>query len=510
RPKTLTAGQRRALAGVVEIRGEVVMLKKDFEQLNRAQAAAGQPAFANPRNVAAGSIRQLDPRVTAKRRLTFYAWELVTDLEQASLDEAYEFIREMGIAVNPKARLCKTLADVQRFYDDIAADRPRLQFWIDGIVVKVNDRRTYTDLGFIGKTPRAAVAWKFSAEQATTVVEDIVVQVGRTGALTPVAHLRPVQVAGTTVARATLHNADEIDRLDVRVGDTIIIQKAGDIIPDVVSVLPKLRPAGTHSWRMPSTCPVCHAPVRRRDGEVIAYCTNTACPARQREGLYHFVSKKALDITGLGPSTIDVLVDEGLLKEPADLFHLRPAQLNGLPLFAEIKSEKLIAAIQAARSVRIDRLLFGLGIRHIGEQTAIDLARHFGSLQRLMSATTADIQRVPNIGNVVALSITDWLGQADHRRQLRRLLDEVRLQPLPKTKDTPLSGKTVVVTGTLETMSRDEAEEAIRRAGGKTASAVSAKTSYVVVGADPGSKAEKARQLNVPILTETAFKKLLS
>lgn len=509
RPNDLTAKQRSALAGIVEVRGEVVMLKKDFERLNRQQIAAGQPTYANPRNVAAGSIRQLDPRITASRALTFYAWELVSDLGQPTLSEGYELLQHLGITVNPKARVCRSLADVERFYDEIAAQREHLPFWIDGIVVKVNNRRTYDDLGFIGKTPRAAVAWKFSAEQATTVVEDIVVQVGRTGALTPVAHLRPVQVAGTTVARATLHNADEIQRLGVRVGDTIVVQKAGDIIPDVVEVLLQLRPTGTRPWTMPTVCPVCRTPVHRRQGEVIAYCANALCPARQRESLYHFVSKKALDVTGLGPSTIDVLVEEGLVHEPADLFHLRAAQLTGLPLFAELKSEKLIAALQAARTVRIDRLLYGLGIRHVGEQTAIDLARHFGSIERLAAASADEIQRVPNIGTVVAQSIAHWLSQAEHRRQLRRLLKDVVVQPLAPTKDTPLSGKTVVVTGTLAGMSRTEAEEAIRRAGGKTSGSVSRKTSYVVVGADPGTKAETARRLDVPILTEAELTKLL-
>lgn len=506
----LTPALRKVVTSeTVEIRGEVVMLKKDFEALNRRQEKLGQPPFANPRNVAAGSIRQLDPKMTADRKLSFFAWELMTDLGQKTWSESYDLIRRLGLPVNPEARVCASLAAVAKAHQSIEQQRERLPFWIDGVVVKINQREIYESLGLIGKTPRAAVAWKFSAEQATTVVEDIVVQVGRTGAMTPVAHLRPVQVAGTTVSRATLHNADEIARLDVRVGDTVIIQKAGDIIPDIVEVVRRLRPRDARAWKLPTHCPMCRGPIKRQDGEVIAYCVNSRCPAKQREQLYHFVSKKALDIAGLGPNTVDVLVDEGLVTEPADFFRLRSKQLIGLPLFAEIKSEKLIDAIHAARRIPLERFIYALGIRHVGEQTAIDLAQHFQTFDALRQARAEEIARVPNIGQVVAQSIATWFHLEANKLHLQRLLKEVTLRDPRKIAAGPLSGKSVVVTGTLESMTREEAEDAIRQAGGKSVGSVSAKTSYVVVGSDPGSKADKAKGLGVRLLSEQEFTRLL-
>lgn len=503
------AVRRQVENGRVIIRGEAVMLKKDFESLNRHQAKLDKAAYANPRNVAAGSIRQLDPTITASRKLDFYAWELVTDLGQQSLGEAYQQLRDLGIKVNPESRVCKTLGELSEFYQQIERRRDRLPFWIDGVVVKVNDRKLAEELGVVGKTPRASTAFKFSAEQATTVVENIVVQVGRTGALTPVAHLRPVQVAGTTVARATLHNADEIARLDVRTGDTVIIEKAGDIIPDVKQVLKDLRPSNSKAWTMPKQCPVCRTAVRRADGEVITYCPNTTCPARHRENLYHFVSKKALDITGLGPSTVDVLMEEGLVTQPADFFTLRPEQLDGLPLFAEKKSENLVRGIQVAHRQPLDRFIYALGIRHVGEETARDLAKEFGTIQRLMSAEAGTIARVQNVGLVVAESVAGFFRNTAQRRQVENLLKVIKLDAVKAFSGGPLQGKSVVVTGSLEKLSREEAEEAIRAAGGKAVGSVSAKTSYVVVGAEPGSKADKAKQIGVPILNETQFLKLI-
>ncbi len=495
--------------GDIEIRGEVVMLKKDFDALNRAQAKNGEPLYANPRNVAAGTIRQLDPRMTANRLMVFYAWELVTDLGQATLAESYDLLKKFGLKTNPRARVCRTLKEVATAHTAILKEREQLPFWIDGAVVKLNSLRLYRDLGFVGKTPRGAVAWKFAAEQATTIVEDIVVQVGRTGALTPVAHLQPVQVAGTTVARATLHNADEIARLDVRVGDTVIIQKAGDIIPDVVQVLPPLRPRGAKPWIMPRVCPVCRERVVRKDGEVITYCPNSDCPARRRENLYHFVSKKALDITGLGPSTIDVLVEEDLIHAPGDIFRLSADRLIGLPLFAETKAGKLMAGIDAARAVTLPRLIYGLGIRHVGEQTAIDLANHFMTIERLADATAEEIARVANVGAVVASSVHEWLARRDNQRILKQLLSEITIERMKKTSGGRLAGQSFVVTGTLGSMSREEAHAKIRAAGGTVSSTVSKKTSGVVVGTAPGSKADQAKKLGVKTINETQFLKLI-
>lgn len=495
--------------GTVEIRGEVVMLKRHFETLNAEQRALGNPEFANPRNVAAGSIRQLDPALTAARRLDFFAWELISDLGQSSWSESYQRLKELGIKSNPSARVCPTLAEVQKTYAEILSQRARLDFWIDGLVVKVNDRKLYQRLGIVGKAPRAAVAYKFPAEQVTTVVESIQLQVGRTGAITPVAHLRPVKVAGTTVSRATLHNAEEIERLDVRVGDTVILQKAGDIIPDVVQVLPKLRPAGSKPFRMAAVCPVCDSKLRQDQGGVIWYCANSHCPARQREGLYHFSSKKALDIEGLGPSTIDVLVDEGLVKTPADFFKLRSGQLVGLPLFAEKKSDNLVQAIQAVRRVPLDRFIYALGIRHVGEQTAIDLANHFRTIERLLSAAPADFELVPNIGAVVARSLADYFKPAKNRREIERLRGAMTIAPPPPATSSKLAGQTVVVTGTLGSMSREEAHAKIRSAGGTVGSAVSRGTSLLVVGTKPGSKQQTAEKLGVAVVDEAAFRRMV-
>lgn len=495
--------------GSVLIRGEVVMPKKDFEALNRQQAKANLPLYANPRNVAAGSIRQLDSSMTAARKLDFYAWELVTDLGQKTLADGYALLKLMGVKVNPESRVCDDLVAIQTFYDRINRQREKLPFWIDGVVVKINDRALASALGFVGKTPRAAVAWKFAAEQVTTVVEDIVVQVGRTGALTPVAHLQPVQVAGTTVARATLHNADEIARLDVRIGDTVVIQKAGDIIPEVVQVVKELRPKSAKAWSMPKHCPVCEKPVQRKDGEAIHYCSNRDCPARHREHLYHFVSKKALDIDGLGPSTVDLLIEEKLVETPADFFKLKESDLIGLPLFGEKKATNLIRGIADRRSVPLNQFIFALGIRHVGEETARTLAEQFGALKPLVRARREDLERVADIGTVVAASIADYFSDAKHRHDVERLADVIATQKVKAATGGPLAGKSVVVTGSLESMSREEAHEAIRQAGGKVVSSVSKKTSLVVVGEDPGSKFDRAKSLGVKTVDEAEFKKLL-
>ena len=507
--KIPAALRRRVQTSAIEIRGEIVMLKKDFESLNKQQIKLGQPVFANPRNVSAGSIRQLDPAISASRKLSFFAWELMTDLGQRTLTESYDWLRQLGIPVNPKATTCATIDEVAAVYQRIQDQREKLPFWIDGIVVKLDDRRLYQELGFVGKTPRAAAAWKFAAEQVTTVVEDIVVQVGRTGALTPVAHLRPVEVAGTTVSRATLHNADEVARLDVRIGDTAVIQKAGDIIPEVVQIVERLRPAKAKKWIMVTRCPVCEKPVSRTEGEVIHYCTNRACPARQRENLYHFVSRRAFDIDGLGPSTIDTLVDENLVHEPADFYVLKKEQLVGLPLFADKKAENLITAIHQRKKVSFDRFIFALGIRHVGEETGRTLASEFATLPALMACSKEKLQAVADVGTVVAKSIAEFFADTHHRQAVERLAKQVTLIASERPSAGELSGKTFVVTGTLNSLSREEAHEAIRRSGGKVTSSVSAKTNYVVVGTDPGSKATKAKQLGVRILDEQQFIELV-
>ncbi len=499
----------RVSHGIVEIRGEIVMLKKDFLALNNRQTKLGLPVFANPRNVSAGSIRQLDPTIAASRKLRFYAWELLTDLGQQTLTEAYHLLKQLGLPVNPLFGTYQTIEELITFYQRMNKQRDSLPFWIDGMVIKLDDRQLYSQLGFVGKTPRAAVAWKFAAEQVTTVVEDIVVQVGRTGALTPVAHLRPVEVAGTTVSRATLHNADEVARLDVRLGDTVVIQKAGDIIPEIVQVVARLRPPQARTWNMVTVCPVCEEAVSRTAGEAIHYCLNRHCPARRREHLYHFVSRKALDIDGLGPSLIDTLVDENLVHEPADLFTLKVDQLVGLPFVAEKKAENIIAAIRARRRVPFDRFIFSLGIRHVGDETARTLAHQFGTLPKFITADEHTLRGVSDVGGVVAASISEFFADRQHRQSVERLARQVTIIPPTRPVGHSLQGKTFVVTGTLPTLSRDQAQQAIRQAGGKVTSSVSAKTNFVVVGDEPGSKATRAKELGVTMVNESELLTLI-
>lgn len=497
--------QKNAL-GVVEVRGEVFMSKAAFEELNRVQKKRNGPLFANPRNAAAGSVRQLDPKITRERKLDFYAYDLLADFGNETHEESHELAKALGCPVNPFSRRCHSLADIFRYHKHIAKQRKRLPYQIDGIVVNINDLRLFRKLGVVGKAPRGAIAYKFPAEQATTVVRNIGVQVGRTGVLTPVAHLEPVQVAGTTVARATLHNADEIERLGVRVGDTVILQKAGDIIPDIVRVLKDLRSGKHRAFHMPKHCPVCGSAIVHPDGEVAYYCKNRSCPARHLEELYHFVSKKAFDIDGLGPKILDQLVAEGLVKEPADLYHLKPKDLEPLELFAEKKAEKLFQSIQQSKRQSLPRFIFALSIRHVGEETAIALAQHFGSLKSLLRAEAAEFEHVRDIGPVVAKSLTDFFGKDEHRLRIRNLLAHgVMVERMKRVASRTFAGKTFVVTGMLESMTRDDAHAAIRQHGGDVASSVSKNTDYLVVGESPGSKLEKATSLGVTRLSEKEF-----
>lgn len=499
---------------VLEVRGEVYMTKDQFEKVN--QSAGGR--YANPRNVAAGTIRQLDPRIVAGRKLNFMAYDAVTDLEVQLHSEIHTRLQDLGLPSSVLNKECATIEDVQKYYETILQQRADLPFWIDGIVVNVNSLEAFKELGVVGKAPRGAIAYKFPAEQATSVIEDIQIQVGRTGALTPVAHLQPVFVAGSTVSRATLHNADEIKRLDVRIGDTVIIQKAGDIIPDIVQVLTKLRSAKSKPYRFPKRCPACRSVIEARDSEVAYYCTNPECFAQQREILYHFVSKSGLDIAGLGPKIIDQLIEVGLISQFADIFQLTVGDLQPLERFAEKSSEKLITEIQQARQVPLPRLLYALGIRHVGEETAIALAEHYKTISALQTATIEDLENIPDIGGVVAKSIYEYFHDPKHQKQLHELLQYIKIQlsngsnaiyRVPTIKNNKLSGKTFVLTGTLESLTRDEAKDLIRAAGGKISSSVSKKTDYVVAGDDPGSKYDKAKSLHVPLLSEQAFKKLL-
>lgn len=494
----------------LEVRGEVYMTKANFDELNKREHGK----YANPRNVSAGSIRQLDPNITASRKLSFMAYDAPVGLTAKYHSDLHAQLVELGFPSNNHNRLCTSLEEVEAYHTHIMEIREQLPYWTDGIVVNIDEAVVFAKLGVVGKAPRGAVAYKFPAEQATTVVEDIQIQVGRTGALTPVAHLKPVPVAGTTVSRATLHNQDEIERLGVRIGDTVIIRKAGDIIPDIVQVLENLRPKSSKPFAFPKQCPACGTAVERHEGEVAFYCPNQNCVAQQRERIYHFVSKTALDIRGLGPKIIDQLMDEGLVREYADLFSLTVADVEPLERFAEKKAKNVIDEVTAHRKVTLPRFIYALGIRHVGEETAITLANTFGSFTKLRKATLTQLQQAEDIGDVVAQSIIDYFADKKRAAQMDRLLEYMKIENVASRDarsrvSTELAGKTVVVTGTLNNFSRDEAKAAIRTAGGKVASSVSSQTDYVVVGEEPGSKADKAKELGVKILSERQFQDLL-
>ncbi|MDP3779479.1 MAG: NAD-dependent DNA ligase LigA [bacterium] len=494
----------------LEIRGEVYMKKSAFEAVNRGQKKKKLPLFANPRNIAAGSMRQLDPAMVASRGLDFLAYGVITDLGQETHEEEHVIAKLFGFTTVGMAERCATVEGIMKYGKHVLDRREKLDFLIDGIVVQVNSRTLFDRLGVAGKAPRGAIAFKFPAEEATSVVKDIIVQIGRTGVLTPVAVLKPVAVGGVTVSRATLHNIDEIKRLDVRAGDTVIVRRAGDVIPDIVKVLTNLRQKKSKAFSMPRT--FCGQSVVRKEGEVAHKILHPEkCELVQRERFYHFVSKGAFDIAGLGPKIIDRLLDEGLIQDPADLFTLKEADINMLERFGEKSAENIIASIQAKKEIELSRLIYGLGILHVGEETALDLAEHFGTLEKLAHLSKEDLEGVANIGVVVAHSIYEWFRSSEHQKFLAKLKSvgvsakSVRVSHKPQK----LKGLTFVLTGTLETLARDEAKRRIRELGGDMSESVSRKTDYVVVGSDPGLKAETAVKLGVKILHEKEFLNLI-
>lgn len=498
-----------SVPALVEVRGEVVITKQELERINKIQQARGLPAFANPRNLAAGTIRQLDPKVTVGRRMDFYAFELLTDLGQRTHQEVHELLRQFGFKINPHCEPLANLAAAEHYVYNWEHKRKALPYQTDGVVLVVNDISQQRRLGSIGKSDRWMLAYKFPAEQATTRVVDIVVQVGRTGVLTPVAVLEPVRVAGTTVSRATLHNQDEVKRLGVRVGDTVIVEKAGDIIPDVVQVLTKLRSGKERAFKMPTKCPVCHSPVVHKPGEVAVYCSNTSCFAVSREKLYHFVSRAAFDIQGLGPKILDQLLEAGLIKDAADLFTLTAGDLEPLQRFAERSAQKLVEALANHTRVSLSRFINALGIRHVGEETAELMAQHFGSLEKFLVASMNELQSIDGVGPVVAESVAAFLKDAEQREFVKKMLRVGVVVQAQRIAQGPLQGRTFVLTGGLTSLTRDQAKQAIRAAGGRVASDVSAATSYVVAGEDPGSKLTRAKKLGVPVLTEAEFRRLV-
>lgn len=502
------------LSGRTEIRGEIIMHKKDFEQLNREREAAGQPVYANPRNLSAGSIRQLDPKLTATRPLRFKAYDLIREnpTEVPTYQFAYETLRALGISANTQARVFKTVDEVMDFVDTWGDKRHELPFNTDGLVIKVNDRQLYASLGTVGKNPRAAVAYKYPAEEATTVVKDIVISIGRTGAATPVAVFDPVVVAGTTVQHASLHNADEIARKDIRVGDTVVIFKAGDIIPQVQHVITELRPKKSQKFNMEKELQRQYPELQfeRPEGEVVYRVKGATGPLLLKRGLQHFASKSALDIDTLGEKNVVALVDAGLVKDAADLYTLTKDQVEKLDRFAKISAQKLIDAIAEKKHPELPRFIYGLGIRHVGAQTAIDLAENFGSLDKLADASLEELVAVEGVGEVVAESIVGWFADQDNQELLKKF-DQVGLEPVYKSRSKgPLHDKRFAITGALEGMGRDLAAERIRSLGGTFQSSVGKDTDYLVVGANVGeSKLKKAREYGTKQISETELLKII-
>lgn len=496
------------------VEGEVWMGKRALKKLNILRQAQGEAVFANPRNAAAGSIRQLDPKIAAARELDTFIYDLASSDEPipATQYEELQYLRSIGFKVNQHATVVKDVAGVMAFWRHAQEVREREDYLLDGIVVKVNEREYQGRLGYTGKAPRFAVAFKFPAEQVTTVVDDIVLQIGRTGILTPVAHLRPVNVAGVVVSRATLHNEDQIARLDVRVGDTVVIQRAGDVIPEVVQVLKELRPKNTKQYTFPKKVMACGGTgaIERVEGVAAWRCVNRNGPVEQRRRFYHFVGKHAYDIEGMGPKTVDLLLDEGLITSYADIFTLKEGDLEGLEGFAELSAKNLVSSIAERRQIPLDRFLIGLSIGQVGEETARDLAAHFGTLERIERATIEELEAVNGVGGIVSQSIHDWFRDRENQRALKKLLKEVTVEKGKKKATGKLSGKTFVITGTLPTLSRDEAANLIRANGGEVSSSVSKKTSYVLAGMDPGSKLSKAEALGVSVISETDFLTLIA
>lgn len=494
--------------GRIEIRGEAYMTKEQLHELNRLLESRGEMVLANPRNAAAGTIRQLDPKVAAERKLSFMAYGLFGDYGINTVEARYALMRLFGFPTNSYGGACHTIEDVKRIFDRIGERRDDLPYWIDGVVVSVNDRTLADELGIVGKTPRGAVAWKFPAEQGTTIVRDVQFSVGRTGALTPVATMDPVKLAGTTVTHATLHNQDEIERLGVKIGDTVIVEKAGDVIPKIIQVLTELRTGKEKPIVLPKKCPICGSDVARRPNEVAVFCENQNCFAQELARLRHFVSRPALDIRGLGEKIIEQLVQEGLVHDEADLFALQPEDLFGLEGFAEIASVKLVKEIQAHRHPPLARFINALGIRHVGEETAMDFAKAFGSFEAFRHASKEDLLHVEGVGDVMAESVETFFQDSKNRERIDRLLEWVKPEDAVSVlSDGPLTGTTWVLTGSLSSMSREEAKAKIRALGGEISESVSKKTSFVVVGEDPGSKAKKADSLGVTVLNEEAFLK---
>ena len=505
----------KKIPDVLEVRGEVFMHRDDFEKMNKYAATLGEKEFANPRNAAAGSLRQLDSKITAKRPLSFFAYGLgafepINWLPKTHSQLLDHYV-ELGLPVCQERRVVSSVEGLNQFYQEIGRKRNQLPYEIDGVVYKVNSFSQQNTLGFVSRAPRFAIAHKYPAQEEITTVLGIDVQVGRTGAITPVARLSPVLVGGVTVTNATLHNEDEVRRKDVRVGDTVVVRRAGDVIPEVVSVVLDRRPQHTQPFEIPSRCPICDSHIERLVDEAIARCSGGLfCAAQRKQALLHFAHRRAMDIEGLGDKIVDQLVDLNLVRTPADLYRLGFSALANLERMGDKSADNLIRSIAQSKSTSLPRFIFGLGIRHVGESTAKDLAKYFGTMQALMDAQMEDLLTVNDVGPVVANSIISFMSESHNREVIEQLLASgIEFQVEEQIASVDLSSKTFVLTGTLPTMSRDQAKALLEAAGAKVAGSVSQKTSYVVAGSDAGSKLEKANELGIPILDEDALMKIL-
>ena len=498
----------------IEVRGEAVMSKATLKRLNKKYEKEGKQLLANTRNAAAGSLRQLDPKISRERNLDFFAWDIAQyDDSVQTHSEKHALLRKIGFQVADHETVSKDFDGIFAMIEDFAQERDKYPYSTDGIVIQVDELSLHDELGVVGKAPRYAIAYKYPAEQATTTVTGITVQVGRTGVLTPLAHFVPTPVAGSTVSKATLHNIDQVRRLDVRVGDTVIIQKAGDVIPEVVEVIKNLRPKKTKEFEMPSKCPVCNAPVTTRaaatKGNTVAYyCTNDDCPAKNSRGIIHFVH--VLDIYEVGPKIVDKLKEEGLISDAADLFYLTEADLAGLERLGEKSAKNIIDAINAKKYPPLDRFIAALGIQHVGEETARDLATTFGTWEKFWKAKASDFDAIPNIGPAVTASIVEYKNKKSSQVFIQKLFaGGVKPQTAKKVERGMFTGQTWVLTGTLPTLSRDEAKKIVLANGGKVSGSVSKNTSYVLAGESAGSKLDEAEKLNIKIIDEEEFLKMV-
>jgi DNA ligase (NAD+) len=497
---------------LLEIRGEVIMNKEDFEKMNKEREKTGEPPFANPRNAAAGSVRQLDPKITSTRPLNMFAYA-VGRAKGKKLTKHWDgifYLKQLGFKISQYVELCQSVGQVKEYYQKILDIRNDLPYQIDGIVIKVNEFVLQEKLGELSRSPRWAVAWKFPAQQEHTKIKDIIVSVGRTGALTPVAMLEPVRVGGVEVSRATLHNEDEVRKKDVRIGDTVVIQRAGDVIPEVVKVVESKRTGKEKKFVMPDKCPVCGSKVERPEGEAIHRCTGIACPAQIKENLAHFVWKGAMDMDGLGYKYLEQMVDKKIIRDQADLYFLKKEDLMKMDRMGDKLAENLLGAIDKSRNPTLTNLIFALGIRNVGYHLAGVLAKNFGSIDNLAKQSVDDLTQVHEIGPIVAESIYNFFHNPKNLKVLEKLKKGGVKFPMEKVKvkKTPLSGKTFVLTGGLDSFARDEARKAIEDLGGRVSSSVSKKTDFVIVGKDPGSKYDNALKLGIKTINEGEFKKL--